>query len=39
MLAAFLVGERDPKTLAALALGVLRRKQSQLELALTGQFT
>jgi transposase len=39
MLAALLAGERDPKTLAALALGVLRRKQSQLELALTGQFT
>jgi transposase len=39
MLAALLAGERDPKTLAALALGVLRRKQSHLELALTGQFT
>jgi transposase len=39
MLAALLAGERDPKTLAALALGVLRRKQSPLELALTGQFT
>jgi transposase len=39
MLAAFLAGERDPKTLAALALGVLRRKQSPLELALTGQCT
>jgi hypothetical protein len=39
MLAALLAGERDPKTLAALALGGLRRKQSQLELALTGQFT
>jgi transposase len=39
MLAALLAGERDPKTLAALALGVLRRKQPQLELALTGQFT
>jgi transposase len=39
MLAALVAGERDPKTLAALALGVLRRKQPQLELALTGQFT
>jgi transposase len=39
MLAALLAGERDPQKLAALALGVLRRKQSQLELALTGQFT
>jgi transposase len=39
MLAALLAGERDPKTLAALALEVLRRKQSPLELALTGQFT
>jgi transposase len=39
MLAALLAGERDPTTLAALALGVLRRKQSPLELALTGQFT
>ena len=39
MLAAFLAGERDPKALAALALGVLRRKQSQLELALTGPCT
>jgi transposase len=39
MLAALLAGERDPKTLAALALGVLRRKQPQLELALTGQLT
>jgi len=39
MLAALLAGERDPKTLAALALGVLRRKPPQLELALTGQCT
>lgn len=39
MLAALLAGERDPKKLAALALGVLRRKLPQLELALTGQFT
>jgi transposase len=39
MLAALIAGERDPKTLAALALGVLRRKLPQLALALTGQFT
>ncbi len=39
MLAALLAGERAPKRLAALALGVLRRKQPPLELALTGQFT
>jgi transposase len=39
MLAALVAGERDPKALAALALGVLRRKQPQLELALSGQFT
>jgi transposase len=39
MLAALLAGERDPKTLAALALGVLRRQQPQLELALAGQCT
>jgi transposase len=39
MLAALLAGERDPKTLAALARGVWRRKQPPLELALTGQFT
>jgi transposase len=39
MLAALRAGERDPNTLAALALGVLRRKQSPLELALTGQVT
>jgi transposase len=39
MLAALLAEERDPKKLAALALGVLRRKLPQLELALTGQFT
>jgi transposase len=39
MLAALVAGERDPKTLAALALGVLRRKQSPLEPALTGQVT
>jgi transposase len=39
MFAALLAGERAPKTMAALALGVLRRKQSQLELALTGLCT
>src|SRR5205085_9767650 len=39
MLAALIAGERDPKQLAALALGVLRRKLPQLALALTGQFT
>lgn len=39
MLAALLAGERDPKKPAALALGTLRRKRPQLELALTGQFT
>ena len=39
MLAALVAGERDPGALAALALGVLRRKQSPLELALTGPFT
>jgi transposase len=39
MLAALIAGERDPSTLAALALGTLRRKLPQLELALTGQFT
>lgn len=39
MLAALIGGERDPHTLAALALGTLRRKLPQLELALTGQFT
>lgn len=39
MLAAWLARERDPKKLAALALGTLRRKRPQLELALTGQFT
>jgi transposase len=33
-----LAGERDPKTLAALALGVWRRKQPPLARALPGQF-
>jgi transposase len=39
MLAALIAGERDPNVLAALAKGRLRRKLSQLEVALTGQFT
>ena len=39
MLAALITGERDPRKLAALALGTLRRKLPALELALTGQFT
>jgi transposase len=39
LLAALVAGERDPKTLAALALGVLRRKLPPLELALTGPCT
>lgn len=39
MLEALCAGERDPKKLAVLALGTLRRKLPQLELALTGQCT
>jgi transposase len=39
VLAALVAGERAPKTLAALALGVLRRKLPPLELALTGPCT
>jgi len=39
MLAALIAGERDPQQLAAMALGKLRRKIPDLELALTGQFT
>jgi transposase len=39
MLAAVIAGERDPKQLAALALGVLRRQLPRLALALTGQVT
>jgi transposase len=39
MLEALIAGERDPKKLATLALGRLRRKAPQLELALAGQFT
>ncbi|PON11706.1 hypothetical protein C2W62_43415 [Candidatus Entotheonella serta] len=38
MLEALIAGERDPKTLAAMALGRLRHKLPQLELALTGPF-
>jgi transposase len=39
MLKALIEGERDAQTLASMALGRLRRKLSELELALTGQFT
>jgi transposase len=39
MLDALVAGERDPATLSALALGTLRRKIPQLEVALHGQFT
>jgi transposase len=39
MLAALIAGEREPKVLAALARGRLRRKLPQLEGALSGQFT
>jgi transposase len=39
MLAALVAGERDPQVLASLALGALKHKRPQLELALTGQFT
>lgn len=39
MLNALMAGERDPKTLATMALGKMRRQLPQLELALTGQFT
>jgi transposase len=39
MLKALCAGERNPHTLAALALGTLRRKLPELEVALTGQFT
>jgi hypothetical protein len=38
-LAALIAGARDPQALARLALGRLRRKLRQLEVALTGQFT
>jgi transposase len=39
MLEALIAGEREPQKLAAMALGKMRRKLPQLELALTGQFT
>jgi transposase len=39
MRAAVIAGERDPQRLAALALGRLRHKLAQLELALAGQCT
>lgn len=39
MLDALIRGERDPKKLARLAKGVLKRKISALELALVGSFT
>jgi transposase len=38
MLAALIAGERDPKTLAQLARGVMRRKIPQLQQALSGRF-
>jgi len=39
MLDALVAGERDPQKLSAMALGTLRRKIPQLEVALEGQFT
>jgi transposase len=39
MLDALIAGERDPHKLSAMALGTLRRKIPQLEVALEGQFT
>ena len=39
MLKALWAGERNPHQLAALAMGTLRRKLPELELALTGQCT
>ena len=36
---ALCAGERNPHTLAALAMGTLRRKLPELEVALTGQCT
>jgi transposase len=38
MLTALIAGERDPKRLAQLAHGVMRRKIPQLQLALSGRF-
>jgi transposase len=39
ILAALVAGERTPQVLASAALGTLKGKRAQLELALTGQFT
>ena len=39
MLAALIAGERDPRTLAGLALGTMRKKAALLEEAFTGNFT
>lgn len=39
MLAALRTGERDPKKLAGLALGKLKKKTPQLELSMEGYFT
>jgi transposase len=39
MLDALVAGKRDPQKLSAMALGTLRRKIPQLEVALEGQFT
>ena len=39
MLDALIAGEREPRKLSVLALGSLRRKIPQLEVALEGQFT
>jgi hypothetical protein len=39
LLEALITGERDPQKLASMALGRLRRKLPELQLALTGQFT
>jgi transposase len=38
MLAALIAGQRDPKTLAQMAHGVMRRRIGQLQEALTGHF-
>jgi transposase len=39
MIEALIAGERDPRRLANLALGTMRRKLDQLEMACDGQFT
>lgn len=39
MIEALIAGERDPQRLADLALGTMRRKLDQLEMACDGQFT